>query len=132
MKKLCLILTVLPILTACTTANDTLMAKTAPELSLGQRLVSSAIDHRCRTDLPNNQYYKIASGFLSESMAVRVTNEVCTCVSTRAPKHVDAKMLAHAVVDSDYRGQLAKDVVKKTLTQCTQDAADNYVNQWLK
>ena len=122
MKKLVLSTTMLAALalTGCTstgaTSNSGDAIGTANEI--GMNVFKAAIDNQCRSQIENQNAWRIASAAMSDEQEEAVKSRVCGCVSEQAPQQVTLVELGNAAIDPSYRTQLVTRVVAKSLQSC--------------
>ena len=122
MKKLVLSTTMLAALalTGCAstgaTSNSGDAIGTANEI--GMNVFKAAIDNQCRSQIENQNAWRIASAAMSDEQEEAVKSRVCGCVSEQAPQQVTIVELGNAAIDSQYRTQLVAQVVAKSLQSC--------------
>lgn len=105
---------------ACTTTNTTggVNSGVNTAANVGVNLFKSAVNQKCRTELQaNNTWRTIALTMTAEKQA-EIENNVCTCVSEKAPQTVTVTELAQAAMDVNARNQLVVTTVGKTLNAC--------------
>jgi len=122
MKKLVLSTTMLAALalTGCAstgaTSNSGDAIGTANEISMN--VFKAAIDNQCRSQIENQNAWRIASAAMSDEQEEAVKSRVCGCVSEQAPQQVTLVELGNAAIDPSYRTQLVTRVVAKSLQSC--------------
>ncbi|WP_298739012.1 hypothetical protein [uncultured Psychrobacter sp.] len=122
MKKLVLSTTMLVALalTGCAstgaTSNSGDAIGTANEI--GMNVFKAAIDNQCRSQIENQNAWRIASAAMSDEQEEAVKSRVCGCVSEQAPQQVTLVELGNAAIDPSYRTQLVTRVVAKSLQSC--------------
>jgi hypothetical protein len=122
MKKLVLSTTMLAALalTGCAstgaTNNSGNAIGTANEI--GMNVFKAAIDNQCRSQIENQNAWRIASAAMSDEQEEAVKSRVCGCVSEQAPQQVTLVELGNAAIDPSYRTQLVTRVVAKSLQSC--------------
>ena len=124
MKKLVLSTTMLAALalTGCAstgtgaTSNSGNAIGTANEI--GMNVFKAAIDNQCRSQIENQNAWRIASAAMSDEQEEAVKSRVCGCVSEQAPQQVTLVELGNAAIDPSYRTQLVTRVVAKSLQSC--------------
>jgi len=122
MKKLVLSTTMLAALalTGCAstgaTSNSGNAIGTANEI--GMNVFKAAIDNQCRSQIENQNAWRIASTAMSDEQEEAVKSRVCGCVSEQAPQQVTLVELGNAAIDPSYRTQLVTRVVAKSLQSC--------------
>lgn len=122
MKKLVLSTTMLAALalTGCAstgaTSNSGNAIGTANEI--GMNVFKAAIDNQCRSQIENQNAWRIASAAMSDEQEEAVKSRVCGCVSEQAPQQVNLVELGNAAIDPSYRTQLVTRVVAKSLQSC--------------
>nr|WP_299037369.1 hypothetical protein [uncultured Psychrobacter sp.] len=122
MKKFVLSTTMLAALalTGCAstgaTSNSGDAIGTANEI--GMNVFKAAIDNQCRSQIENQNAWRIASAAMSDEQEEAVKSRVCGCVSEQAPQQVTLVELGNAAIDPSYRTQLVTRVVAKSLQSC--------------
>lgn len=101
--------------TSTGTTSGTTMG-TANEI--GMNVFRAAIDNQCRSQIEQQNAWRIASVAMSETQQEAVKTNVCGCVSEQAPQQVTIVELGNAAIDSSYRTQLVARVVAKSLQSC--------------
>ena len=92
---------------AINTAND-----------IGMNVLKSAIDTQCRSQIENQNAWRIASVAMSDAQEEAIKTNVCGCVSEQAPQQVTLVEMGNAAIDPQYRTQLVTRVVAKSLQTC--------------
>lgn len=86
--------------------------------SVGTAVFQTAVDQRCRSELANNQYYKLASVAMTDQQKTTLQDNVCGCVSQNALQNVNIVDLATAATNNTARTQLVTKAVAGTLQTC--------------
>jgi len=122
MKKLVLSTTMLAALalTGCasTGANSNSGDAIGTANEIGMNVFKAAIDNQCRSQIENQNAWRIASAAMSDEQEEAVKSRVCGCVSEQAPQQVTLVELGNAAIDPSYRTQLVTRVVAKSLQSC--------------
>lgn len=121
MKKLLIPLTLsIGILSGCGTTGTGIDATTAigTATNVGMAVFQTAVDQKCRTELTNNQYWKIASIAMSSEKQTEIQNKICGCVSEKAPQSVNITDIATATLDKTVRTQIVAKAVSNTMQAC--------------
>ncbi len=85
---------------------------------IGMSVFKAAIDNQCRSQIENQNAWRIASVAMTDAQEEAVKGSVCGCVSEQAPQQVTIIELGNAALDSQYRAQLVTRVVAKSLQSC--------------
>ncbi|MGP9545417.1 hypothetical protein ACT3QR_10500 [Psychrobacter sp. AOP7-B1-25] len=103
-----------------TTTGGSTSANTAitTASSIGMNVLTSAIDTQCRSEIENQNAWRVASAAMTEAQQETVKTNVCGCVSEQAPQQVTIVELGNAAIDSSYRTQLVSEVVAKSIQSC--------------
>lgn len=125
-----LMLIAVPLLASCATTPAP-ASQAGATTALGRALISGAIEHKCKSELPANHYFKMTNAILSAKQQTSLATGVCECVSTHAPNYIDVKTLASAAVNPQIRAEVAGNVVRQTLSQCAQEYIQTQVNSLL-
>lgn len=121
MKKLLLTLTLsMGFLSGCGTTGTGIDATTAigTATNVGMAVFQTAVDQKCRTELTNHQYWKIASLAMSQEKQTEVQTKICGCVSEKAPQSVAITDIATAAIDKTARAQVVAKAVSNTMQAC--------------
>ena len=78
----------------------------------------AAIDNQCRSQIENQNAWRIASAAMSDEQEEAVKSRVCGCVREQARQQVTIVELGNAAIDPSYRTQLVTRVVAKSLQSC--------------
>ena len=85
---------------------------------IGMNVFKAAIDNQCRSQIEQQNAWRIASVAMTEAQEEAVKGRVCGCVSEQAPQQVTFIELGNAAIDPQYRVQLVARVVAKSLQSC--------------
>ena len=85
---------------------------------IGMSVFKAAIDNQCRSQIEQQNAWRIASVAMTEAQQEAVKDRVCGCVSEQAPQQVTIVELGNAAIDPQYRVQLVARVVAKSLQSC--------------
>lgn len=85
---------------------------------IGMNVFKAAIDNQCRSQIEQQNAWRIASVAMTEAQQEAVKGRVCGCVSEQAPQQVSIVELGNAAIDPQYRVQLVAKVVAKSLQSC--------------
>lgn len=85
---------------------------------IGMSVFKAAIDNQCRSQIEQQNAWRIASVAMTEAQEEAVKGRVCGCVSEQAPQQVSIVELGNAAIDPQYRVQLVARVVAKSLQSC--------------
>ncbi|SPL71677.1 hypothetical protein [Acinetobacter stercoris] len=129
MKKLFAVLAPLAIsLTACATMDGTgATGTTATQQGsmtqqLGSAALKVAINAKCTTELNNLPAWQTATKVMSAEQKQNVQNNICGCVSEKAPENITAVDLATAALDANARTTIVSNAVTKTINACVAEA----------
>ncbi|MGB2140183.1 MAG: hypothetical protein ACPHVZ_07470, partial [Psychrobacter sp.] len=81
---------------------------------IGMNVFKAAIDNQCRSQIENQNAWRIASAAMSDEQEEAVKSRVCGCVR----QQVTLVELGNAAIDPSYRTQLVTRVVAKSLQSC--------------
>lgn len=102
-----------------TTGGNTNAGNTMGTASeIGMNVFKAAIDNQCRSQIENQNAWRIASVAMTDAQEEAVKGRVCGCVSEQAPQQVTLIELGNAAIDPQYRTQLVTRVVAKSLQSC--------------
>ncbi len=108
-------------LAGCTTTTGT-TTNTGTAIStannIGMSVFKAAINTQCRSQIEQQNAWKVASIAMTATQQETVKTNVCGCVSEQAPQQVTIVEITNAAIDSSYRTQLVASVVAKSLTSC--------------
>lgn len=85
---------------------------------MGSSILKAAINQQCQTQLQNNSYWKIASVAMGADRQTQVANNVCGCVTEKAPQSVTINDMATAALDPNARTQIVGTAVARTMQSC--------------
>ena len=85
---------------------------------IGMNVFKAAIDNQCRSQIEQQNAWRIASVAMTQAQEEAVKGRVCGCVSEQAPQQVSIIELGNAAIDPQYRVQLVARVVAKSLQSC--------------
>lgn len=85
---------------------------------IGMNVFKAAIDNQCRSQIEQQNAWRIASVAMTEAQQEAVKDRVCGCVSEQAPQQVSIVELGNAAIDPQYRVELVARVVAKSLQSC--------------
>ena len=85
---------------------------------IGMNVFKAAIDNQCRSQIEQQNAWRIASVAMTDAQEEAVKSKVCGCVSEQAQQQVTLIELGNAAIDSQYRAQLVTKVVAKSLQSC--------------
>lgn len=86
--------------------------------NVGMAVFQTAVDQKCRSELTNNQYYKMASIAMNSQQQQAIQDNVCGCVSQNAVQNVNIVDLATAATSNTARTALVTKTVANTLQTC--------------
>ena len=86
--------------------------------NIGMNVFRAAVDNQCRSQIENQNAWRIASAAMTEAQEEAIKSNVCGCVSEQAPQQVTIIELGNAAIDTQYRTQLVTRVVAKSLQTC--------------
>ena len=86
--------------------------------NIGMNVFRAAVDNQCRSQIENQNAWRIASVAMTDAQEEAIKSNVCGCVSEQAPQQVTIVELGNAAIDSQYRTQLVARVVAKSLQTC--------------
>lgn len=139
MKKLIVAGLLLAGLTACTTTTTQQNANTtANEIgqtigtvatNIGKNIFTQAVDMQCRSQLNEQSAYKLVTNVMSEQQKKTLEDNVCGCVSKKAPDNVTLAEITTAALNANARTELAGKVIVNTLSQCANDFMGNMLNK---
>ena len=86
--------------------------------NVGMAVFQSEVGRKCRSELTNNNYWKMASLAMNEQKRTDIQNNVCGCVSKRATESVSLVDLTTAAIDSNSRNQIVAQAVANTMQGC--------------
>lgn len=116
MKKLAVFGVVALLLSGCATGgNGGILG------DIGNSLFKEAVDYQCRNQLNANWVYKTASILMSDAQKTKIEDQVCGCVSEKAPQSVTLNEVGQAVIDPAARTQIAAKAVTRTLNACANE-----------
>lgn len=122
MKKSLLTAIAILSLAACTTitttGTNTVGNGITTATNVGMNVFKYAVDQKCRTEIQNHSAWKIASVAMTSTQQTTALNNVCGCVSEKAPQTVTVVELGQAAVDPTARTQIVSKVVANTLNTC--------------
>tara|TARA_R100000935_G_scaffold12954_1_gene26038 strand:- start:669 stop:1055 length:387 start_codon:yes stop_codon:yes gene_type:complete len=107
-------------LASCATTGGNTNAGTAMGTAneIGMNVFKAAIDNQCRSQIEQQNAWRIASVAMTQAQEEAVKGRVCGCVSEQAPQQVSIIELGNAAIDPQYRVQLVARVVAKSLQSC--------------
>ena len=107
-------------LAGCATTGGNINSGTAMGTAneIGMNVFKAAIDNQCRSQIEQQNAWRIASVAMTEAQEEAVKGRVCGCVSEQAPQQVSIIELGNAALDPQYRLQLVARVVAKSLQSC--------------
>ena len=85
---------------------------------IGMSVFKAAIDNQCRSQIEQQNAWRIASVAMTEAQEEAVKGRVCGCVSEQAPQQVSIVELGNAAIDPQYRVQLVARVVALSSLSC--------------
>ena len=108
------------VLSGCAATGSSTNAGTAVGTAneIGMNVFKAAIDNQCRSQIEQQNAWRIASVAMTEAQQEAVKGRVCGCVSEQAPQQVSIVELGNAAIDPQYRVQLVARVVAKSLQSC--------------
>ncbi len=109
---------------ATTTAGDAAAIGVGTATNVGMAIFQQAVDAKCRTELNNQTIYKTATLVLTSDQKTALENNICGCVSEKAPQNVTAVDLATAAIDPVARTTIVGNVVAKTINACVAEAVN--------
>lgn len=116
MKKLAVFGVVALLLSGCATGgNGGILG------DIDNSLFKEAVDYQYRNQLNANRVYKTASILMSDAQKTKIEDQVCGCVSEKAPQSVTLNEVGQAVIDPAARTQIAAKAVTKTLNACVNE-----------
>ena len=86
--------------------------------NIGMNVFRAAVDNQCRSQIENQNAWRIASVAMTDAQEEAIKSNVCGCVSEQAPQQVTIVELGNAAIDTQYRTQLVTRVVAKSLQTC--------------
>ena len=86
--------------------------------NVGMAIFKAAVNQQCQTQLQNNQYWRLGSVLMTSEKQAEVANNICSCVSEKAPQSVTIVDLTTAAVDPTARNAIVARAVSNTLQQC--------------
>lgn len=89
--------------------------------NVGMAVFQTAVDQKCRSEITNNQYYKLASVAMTADQQAQIQNNVCGCVSQKAMQNVNIVDLATAAANPSSRTQIVGTAVTNTLQSCVSE-----------
>lgn len=124
--KIATLFTAILLMTGCsstgtidpTVATNTAVNTIGTATNVGMAVFQTAVDQKCRSEITNNQYYKIASVAMTDQQRTNIQDSVCGCVSQNATQNVNIVDLATAASSSSARTQLVTKAVANTLQTC--------------
>lgn len=113
-------------LTACGTTGTTAGANkntsaVGTATAIGMNVFKTSVNNRCRSELQQQQMWRLARIAMTPQQEIQVVNKVCGCVSEKAPQYVTVVDLTNAALDPAYRTQVVAKVVGQTLQACYAD-----------
>ena len=107
-------------LAGCATTGGNINSGTAMGTAneIGMNVFKAAIDNQCRSQIEQQNAWRIASVAMTQAQEEAVKGRVCGCVSEQAPQQVSIIELGNAALDPQYRLQLVARVVAKSLQSC--------------
>ena len=109
-------------ISGCSTTGNTLPNNTddivQTTTQLGMNVLKVAIDNKCRSELEQQNAWRIAKIAMSSEQAEAVQSKVCGCVSEQAPQHLSIVDMTNAAIDPQYRTQVVTKVVSQSLQSC--------------
>lgn len=121
MKKTLLIAIATLSLAACTTATTettTVGNGITTATNVGVGVFKYAVDQKCRVEIQNHAAWKVASVAMTSAQQATALNNVCGCVSEKAPQNLTVVELGQVAVDQNARNQLVTKAVANTLNAC--------------
>lgn len=121
MKKLLFVALASLSLAACSTTTPTGVAVTngmTTAANIGMDVFKYTVDQKCRTEIQSNNAWKVASKVMTSAQQMTTLNNVCGCVSEKAPQTVTIVELGQAAVDTNVRAQVVSKAVTSTLSAC--------------
>lgn len=103
---------------AATTAGDAAAIGVGTATNVGMAIFQQAVDAKCRTELNNQTIYKTATLVLTSDQKTALENNICGCVSEKAPQSVTITEVAQAAVSPAARTQVVASAVAKTINAC--------------
>lgn len=101
-----------------TAATNTAVNTIGTANNIGTAVFQAAVDQKCRSEITNNQYYKIAKVAMTAEQQTQLQTNVCGCVSQNAMQQVNIVDLATAATNPTARTQLVTQAVANTLQTC--------------
>ena len=86
--------------------------------NVGMAIFKAAVNQQCQAQLQNNQYWRLGSVLMTSDKQAEVANNICSCVSEKAPQSVTIVDLTTAAVDPTARNVIVARAVSNTLQQC--------------
>lgn len=102
-------------------ATDGSQTATNTATNLGMNVFQTAVKQKCQSELVNHQYWKIASLAMTEQTQSKVSENICSCVSEKAPQTVTLTEVATAAIDPTARTQVVSKAVVGSLQACMAD-----------
>ncbi|MFT4020282.1 MAG: hypothetical protein QM666_02065 [Acinetobacter sp.] len=124
MKKLILAsVTATLLLSACATEGTSGISTTANSTAqqLGSTAIKLAINAKCTTELNNYPAWQTVSKVLSSDQKQTLQDNVCGCVSEKAPESITAVDLAAAAMNPSQRSTIASKAIGNTVNQCVSE-----------
>ncbi|WP_111892567.1 hypothetical protein [Acinetobacter sp. MB5] len=121
MKKSFGVLCALTMLCSACATDGTLVtgdSQTGTAQQLGMTAIKIAINAKCTTEINNQPAWQIMSRAMTTEQQQTVQNNVCGCVSDKAPENITAVDLATAAIDPTARATIVSNAVTRTLNQC--------------
>lgn len=110
MKK---ILFVVLALSGCATTDTTNQTQ-----QLGAAAIKIAVNAKCISEINQVPAWKTASKLMTQEQQQTIQNNVCGCVSEKAPQSLTAVDLANAAFDPNVRTKVVANAVDKTINAC--------------
>ncbi|WP_269913512.1 hypothetical protein [Acinetobacter sp. HY1485] len=85
---------------------------------LGMSAVKIAVNAKCNYELNQSSAWQTASKLMTQEKQQTLQNNICGCVSDKAPQSVTAVDLANAAFDPNLRTKVVATAVDKTISQC--------------
>ena len=115
------------ILAGCATTDTGNVASTAGSMAgaIGMNVFKTAVDQKCRSELNDQPIYRTASMVMTQSQKQALENNICGCVSEKAPQSVTLVELSEIAIDSNARTQIVARTVSKTISACVSEFVKN-------
>lgn len=111
------------LVTGCATTDSGDMASTAGGMAnaVGMNMLKTAVDQKCRSELNNQPVYRTASMVMTQSQKQALENNICGCVSEKAPQNITLVELSEIAINPNARTEIIARTASKTISECVSE-----------